>query len=206
MPIGCRVVEIACETLSQLDAPLTLAVNLSPRELAQPDLVDRICATLRNAGADPTRLCLEITESALLEDADRALATLGQLKDAGVLLAIDDFGTGYSSLSYLDRLPVDIVKIDRSFVAKLGEKSEGAEIIDAIIRMTLALGLEVVAEGVESPEQASALLALGCTKGQGFLYSPAVARTGGSGASGWVGSARNETMTETPTTVIAERG
>ena len=120
MPIGCRVVELACEALSTLDAPLTLAVNLSPRELAQPDLVDRICATLRNAGADPTRLCLEITESALLEDADRALATLGQLKDAGVLLAIDDFGTGYSSLNYLRRLPVDIVKIDRSFVAELG--------------------------------------------------------------------------------------
>ena len=111
--------------LSGLDAPLTLAVNLSPRELAQPDLVDRICATLRNAGVDPTRLCLEITESALLEDADLALATLGLLKDAGVLLAIDDFGTGYSSLNYLRRLPVDIVKIDRSFVAELGRGGAG---------------------------------------------------------------------------------
>jgi predicted signal transduction protein with EAL and GGDEF domain len=181
VPIGYRVVEIACETLSTLESPLTLAVNLSPRELAQPDLVDRICATLRNAGADPSRLCLEITESALLEDADRAMATLGLLKDAGVLLAIDDFGTGYSSLSYLDQLPVDIVKIDRSFVAKLGHASEGADIIDAIIRMTLALGLEVVAEGIESPEQAAALLRLGCTKGQGFLYSAPAARVDGAG-------------------------
>ncbi|MGZ4755480.1 MAG: EAL domain-containing protein [Acidimicrobiia bacterium] len=173
VPIGCRVVEFACETLSRLDAPLTLAVNLSPRELAQPDLVDRICATLRNAGADPTRLCLEITESALLEDADLALATLGLLKDAGVLLAIDDFGTGYSSLNYLRRLPVDIVKIDRSFVAELGRGGAGDTIIAGIIGLTLGLGLEVVAEGIELPEQAAALLELGCTRGQGFLYSPA---------------------------------
>ncbi|HEY3723356.1 MAG TPA: EAL domain-containing protein [Acidimicrobiia bacterium] len=175
VPIGARVIELACETLSSIPAPLTLAVNLSPRELAQPDLVDRICATLRDAGADPTRLCLEITESALLEDADRALTTLGRLKDAGVLLAIDDFGTGYSSLNYLRRLPVDIVKIDRSFVAELGRSGAGDTIISGIIGLTLGLGLAVVAEGIELPEQAVALLELGCTRGQGFLYAPAVA-------------------------------
>ena len=174
VPIGCHVVELACDALSQLDAPLTLAVNLSPRELAQPDLVDRISSTLRDAGADPTRLCLEITESALLEDADLALATLGLLKDLGVILAIDDFGTGYSSLNYLRRLPVDIVKIDRSFVAELGRGGAGDTIIAGIIGLTLGLGLEVVAEGIELPEQAAALLELGCTRGQGFLYSPAV--------------------------------
>ncbi len=192
VPIGHRVIDIACRTLSELDVPLTLSVNLSPRELAQPDLVDRICSQLRNAGADPTRLCLEITESALLEDADRALATLGQLKDAGVLLAIDDFGTGYSSLNYLRRLPVDIVKIDHSFVAELGRGPDGDTIIDAIIGMTIGLGLEVVAEGIELPEQATALLALGCTKGQGFLYSPAVSRPPG------IGSARRDTTTDAP--------
>ncbi len=174
VPIGCRVVELACEALATLPAPLTLAVNLSPRELAQPDLVERICSTLRDTGADPTRLCLEITESALLEDADRALTTLGQLKDAGVLLAIDDFGTGYSSLNYLRRLPVDIVKIDRSFVAELGRGGAGDTIIAGIIGLTLGLGLEVVAEGIELSEQAAALLDLGCTRGQGYLYSPAV--------------------------------
>jgi diguanylate cyclase (GGDEF)-like protein/PAS domain S-box-containing protein len=173
VPIGNRVVEMACETLSRLDAPLTLAVNLSPRELAQPDIVERICSSLSNSGADPTRLCLEITESALFEDVDRALATLRQLKDAGVILAIDDFGTGYSSLNYLQRLPVDIVKIDRSFIAELGHDREGDTIIDAIIGMTLALGLEVVAEGIERPDQAAALLELGCIRGQGFLYSRA---------------------------------
>jgi diguanylate cyclase (GGDEF)-like protein/PAS domain S-box-containing protein len=174
VPIGCRVVEIACETLSLLDNHLTLAVNLSPRELAQPDLVERVRATLNNAGVDPHRLCLEITESALLEDADVALATLAQLKDAGVLLAIDDFGTGYSSLNYLRRLPVDVVKIDRSFIAEVGLGGAGDTIIAGIIGLTLGLGLEVIAEGIERPEQAAALLELGCTLGQGFLYSPAV--------------------------------
>ena len=177
VPIGCRVVEIACRQLASLPEPLTVAVNLSPRELAQPDLVDRVISTLHDAGADPTRLCLEITESALLEDADRALMTLAQLKDAGVLLAIDDFGTGYSSLNYLRRLPVDIVKIDRSFVAELGRGGAGDTIISGIIGLTLGLGLEVVAEGIETTEQAVALLELGCTRGQGFLYSPAVSYT-----------------------------
>jgi diguanylate cyclase (GGDEF)-like protein/PAS domain S-box-containing protein len=174
VPIGCRVVEMACETLSCIDDNLTLAVNLSPRELAQPDLVGRVRATLRNAGVDPSRLCLEITESALLDDADVALATLAQLKDEGVLLAIDDFGTGYSSLNYLRRLPVDIVKIDRSFIAELGLGGAGDTIIAGIVGLTLGLGLEIVAEGIERSEQAAALLALGCTRGQGFLYSPAV--------------------------------
>ncbi len=174
VPIGCRVVEFACETLSALDGDLTLAVNLSPRELAQPDLVDRVQATLRNAGVDPRRLCLEITESALLDDADVALATLSQLKDAGVQLAIDDFGTGYSSLNYLRRLPVDIVKIDRSFIAEVGLGGAGDTIISGIIGLTLGLGLEVVAEGIERPGQAAALLELGCTRGQGFLFSPAL--------------------------------
>jgi diguanylate cyclase (GGDEF)-like protein/PAS domain S-box-containing protein len=174
VPIGCRVVEIACETLSVLHPQLTLAVNLSPRELAQPDLVGRVRATLQNAGVDPTRLCLEITESALLDDADIALATLAQLKDIGVMLAIDDFGTGYSSLNYLRRLPVDVVKIDRSFIAEVGLGGAGDTIIAGIISLTLGLGLEVVAEGIERPEQAAALIELGCTRGQGFLFSPAM--------------------------------
>ena len=149
-------------------------MNLSPRELAQPDLVDRVRATLRNAGVDPRRLCLEITESALLDDADVALATLAQLKDIGVLLAIDDFGTGYSSLNYLRRLPVDVVKIDRSFIAEVGLGGAGDTIIAGIIGLTLGLGLQIVAEGIERPEQAAALIELGCTRGQGFLYSAAM--------------------------------
>ena len=175
VPIGARVVEMACRTLTTLDPRLTLSVNLSPRELAQPDVVDRICRSLDVAQADPTRLCLEITEGALLEDADRAIAALNRLKDAGIQLAIDDFGTGYSALSYLLRLPVDIVKIDRSFVNALGRGGRGDMIASRIVELILGLGFEVVAEGIERPEQAAALCELGCSRGQGFLYSPAVA-------------------------------
>jgi diguanylate cyclase (GGDEF)-like protein/PAS domain S-box-containing protein len=191
VPIGTRVVEMACATLANLDPALTLSVNLSPRELAQPDLVERICRTLDDAGADPARLCLEITEGALLEDADRAIAALGRLKDAGVLLAIDDFGTGYSALNYLLRLPVDVVKIDRSFVAALGRGGRGDMIAGRIIELILGLGLEVVAEGIERPDQAAALRELGCSRGQGFLYSPAVELDVAVGT-------RSETSTELP--------
>jgi diguanylate cyclase (GGDEF)-like protein len=173
VPIGYRAVEWACEALRRLDPAQSVAVNLSPRELAQRDLVDRVNATLRDSGVDPSRLCLEITESALLGDADLALTTLARLKDAGLQLAIDDFGTGYSSLNYLRRLPVDIVKIDRSFVAELGWDGPEHTIITGIIGLTTGLGLEVVAEGIETHEQAQALLDLGCTIGQGFLFSPA---------------------------------
>ncbi len=197
VPIGTRVVEMACATLANLDPSLTLSVNLSPRELAQPDLVDRICRTLDTAGADPTRLCLEITEGALLDDADRAIAALGRLKDAGVLLAIDDFGTGYSALNYLLRLPVDVVKIDRSFVEALGRGGRGDMIAGRIIELILGLGLEVVAEGIERPDQAAALRELGCSRGQGFLYSPAVELDVAVGT-------RSETTTEMPSmTTIA---
>ena len=122
-----------------------------------------------------------------------------------MLLAIDDFGTGYSSLNYLRRLPVDIVKIDRSFVAELGLGGAGDTIIAGIIGLTLGLGLEVVAEGIELPEQAAALLELGCTRGQGFLYSPAVSST--TPSSGTVaGAARSDATTDTPIiTAIAEQ-
>jgi diguanylate cyclase (GGDEF)-like protein/PAS domain S-box-containing protein len=173
VPIGYRTVEQACAALAQLDPTLSVAVNLSPRELAQQDVVDRVRATLRDAGVDPRRLCLEITESALLSDADLALNTLARLKDTGVSLAIDDFGTGYSSLNYLRRLPVDVVKIDRSFVAELGWDGPEHTIIAGIIGLTHGLGLEIVAEGIETQQQAQALLDLGCTRGHGFLYSPA---------------------------------
>jgi EAL domain-containing protein (putative c-di-GMP-specific phosphodiesterase class I) len=173
VPIGYRTVEWACEALTRLEPHLGVAMNLSPRQLAQRDVVDRVRATLRDTAVEPHRLCLEITESALLGDADSALTTLARLKDIGVQLAIDDFGTGYSSLNYLRRLPVDVVKIDRSFVAELGWGGAEDTIIAGIIGLTLGLGLDVVAEGIELPEQAEALLELGCTRGQGFLYSRA---------------------------------
>ena len=176
VPIGRQVVEMACAVLTTLPPghDLTLAVNLSPRELAEPDLVTRVRRAMREAGIGPGRLCLEITESALLDDIDSAAQTLGHLRDAGALLAIDDFGTGYSSLSYLSRLPVDIVKIDRSFVADLGNGGRGDAIIAGIVGLAFGLGLEIVAEGIETVEQAQALIAMGCTRGQGYLYSEAV--------------------------------
>ncbi len=175
VPIGSRVVELACSVLGGLaaDPPLTVAVNLSPRELAQGDLIARLDAAMAAHGVDPARLCLEITESALLEDADAAMATLLALKQAGVRLAIDDFGTGYSSLSYLRRLPVDIVKIDRSFVAELGAQSANDTVVRGIISLARELDLEVVAEGIEHPAQAAALARLGCSLGQGHLYGAA---------------------------------
>lgn len=176
VPIGRCVIEMACGVLGSLpgEEPLTMAVNLSPRELAQPDLVERVRRTVLDTGVQPERLCLEITESALLEDVESAVTTLAALKDLGVRVAIDDFGTGYSSLNYLRRLPVDIVKIDRSFISELGRGGAGDTIIAGIIGLALGLGLDVVAEGIEEAPQAAALLELGCTLGQGFLYSPAV--------------------------------
>ncbi len=126
---------------------------------------------LTRTGVSPEHLTLEITESALMKDASAALIVLRALKDIGVLLAIDDFGTGYSSLSYLQRFPLDIVKVDRTFVEVLGGGHEGEEIVSAVISLAHALGLNVVAEGVETVEQLIVLRALHCDLAQGFLFS-----------------------------------
>jgi len=172
VPIGHQVINLACQTLAGLrDDQLGLAVNLSPRELAQPDLVDRVRAAMRDWGIDPSRLCLEITEGALFEDAGAALDTLDALKDAGVRLAIDDFGTGYSSLSYLSRMPVDVVKIDRSFVAELKSDGSGDTIVAGVASLARGLGLDVVAEGIEHRDQADLVRRLLCTHGQGYVWS-----------------------------------
>jgi EAL domain-containing protein (putative c-di-GMP-specific phosphodiesterase class I) len=124
------------------------------------------------AGLDPSDLVLEVTESVVSSDAAAMIAVLEQLKQLGVQLAIDDFGTGYSALSYLHRLPVDILKIDREFVAGLGGDAAHGEIIEAVIQLARTSGLQVVAEGIEQPGQAETLRALDCPLGQGYLYSP----------------------------------
>ena len=121
----------------------------------------------------PSSLCLELTETALLEDLDRHLGVLLALRDLGVRLALDDFGTGFSSLTYLKRFPVDIVKIDRSFVAGLGVTHCDTAIVRSVIELAHALSLTVVAEGIERPEQLEALRSLGCDLAQGYLFSPA---------------------------------
>ena len=143
-------------------------VNLSAVELRDPTLVDRVRHTLDTTGVDPRRLVFEVTETLLLEDSERVTATLSQLRELGVRFALDDFGTGYSSLSYLHTLPLDILKIAKSFVDGLGRGGREASFVRMIIELARTLGLSVIAEGIETAEQASALAALECEYGQGF--------------------------------------
>jgi diguanylate cyclase (GGDEF)-like protein/PAS domain S-box-containing protein len=151
---------------------MVVSVNLSVRQLADPLLPDRVQAALAESGLAPEELCLELTESALMDDADLSLSALRSLKSIGVKLAIDDFGTGYSSLAYLRRFPIDAVKIDRSFVSGLGSRAEDGAIVTAVLGLTRALGLIAIAEGVEQGEQRDELVRLGCAAAQGYLFSP----------------------------------
>ena len=148
-----------------------VSVNLSARSLASFDVVERIAAVLCRTVVDPRRICLEITESAVIGDAAGAARKIDGLKNLGVGLAIDDFGTGYSSLAYLKRFRVDTVKIDRSFVSGLGHDDGDRAIVAAVVSMAGALGLSVLAEGIETVAQLDELKALGCSRGQGYLYS-----------------------------------
>jgi EAL domain-containing protein (putative c-di-GMP-specific phosphodiesterase class I) len=151
--------------------PLSVAVNLSARQMSAADLTRLVLRTLNDAGLEPGLLCLEITESVLMEDVGASRMVLQSLKELGVKLAIDDFGTGYSSLLYLRRFPVDIIKVDRSFVSGLGQNSEDGAIVAGVLGLANALGVGAIAEGVEQPEQADKLAALGCEQAQGFLWS-----------------------------------
>jgi diguanylate cyclase (GGDEF)-like protein/PAS domain S-box-containing protein len=153
------------------DAPLAVWVNISARQLGDPDLVGLVADGLRRYGVEPAQLGLEITESALLEDAEGAVIALSSLRELGVRLAVDDFGTGYSSLSYLKRLPVDAVKIDRSFVDGLAVDGDDSAIVAAVPGMARALRLTTIAEGVENLDQLRALRRLGCDLAQGFFFT-----------------------------------
>jgi len=152
-------------------APFGVAVNLSVHHLRHPGLLDHVRSMLAASGLPPSSVCLELTESVLLDDVDRHMRTLLELRSIGVQLALDDFGTGFSSLTYLKRFPVDIVKIDRSFVAGVRTNPSDTAIVRGVIELAHALGLRVVAEGVEHPEQLEALRSLGCDAAQGFLFS-----------------------------------
>jgi len=156
-PPGCR--------------PPAVTVNLSARQLLDPDLVCDVRAVLDATGLDPARLILEITESAFVSEAATVVDRLRQIRDVGVRLAIDDFGTGYSALSYLRHLPVEILKIDRSFIEGVVAGWQGRAFLNTIVRLTETLSMTAVGEGVETPEQLSALRALGCELGQGFLFA-----------------------------------
>lgn len=159
----------ACREAASWKQPLRISVNVSALEFQSGELPARVEAVLAETGLDPERLELEITEGVMVTDADRAMATFGKLRALGVRIALDDFGTGYSSLSYLHRFPLTTLKIDRSFVAKLGVTLESVAITRAIIQLGHALGIEVVAEGVETPEQLDFLIQEGCDLMQGFL-------------------------------------
>ena len=148
-----------------------MCVNVSARQLADPAIVDLVEQAIATTGVTPATLCLEITESVLMEDLDHFAETLDQLKALGVALSVDDFGTGYSSLAYLRRLPADYLKIDKSFVDDLGTSEPAAAIVRTIVDLAHSLGLGVVAEGVETEVQAAELTRLGCDQAQGFLFA-----------------------------------
>jgi len=175
LPIGSFVLVQACRRArhwkDRFGVALSMSVNLSARQFQQRDLVEHIKSTLDEAGLDPHQLCLEITESLAMEDVDRTTLVLAQLKSIGVRLAIDDFGTGYSSLSYLKRFPVDVVKIDRSFVEGLEDSRADSAIVAAVIGLADTLDMVTVAEGVETLTQLEHLRRLGCGVAQGFYFS-----------------------------------
>ncbi|MBD8880222.1 EAL domain-containing protein [Rhodanobacter sp. 7MK24] len=176
LPLGSWVLRQACAQLvawagDTRRGGLSLAVNVSARQFAQADFVDDVRTALAITGADPTRLKLEVTETAILDDLDDSAAKLAQLRALGIHAALDDFGTGYSSLAYLSRLPLDQLKIDQSFVARLPADPNDAMVAQTIIAMGHGLGMEVIAEGVETDAQRQFLLAQGCDAFQGFLIS-----------------------------------
>jgi diguanylate cyclase (GGDEF)-like protein len=174
--VGAWILDRACRDRQrwlrrQPDAPLDIAVNVSGRQLASPDFSATVRSVLERTGMSPEALILEVTESIFLEDTDRTTTALASLRATGVRIALDDFGTGYSSLSYLRVLPIDIVKIDRSFVADLGRTTATRVITEGVASMAHALGLSVTAEGVESRAQRDEIVAIGCAGAQGFFYA-----------------------------------
>jgi len=178
--LGSFALERACQNMASLMAQspesrnLTISVNLSPRQFSRQGLVDQIDKALSSSGLSPGSLVLEITESSIMKYPMASAHILSRLKEKGIRIAIDDFGTGYSSMSALQGLPLDRLKIDKSFVGRITERLEDREIVRAIITLAQSLHLETVAEGIETEEQRCVLRELGCDTGQGFLCSQAV--------------------------------
>jgi diguanylate cyclase (GGDEF)-like protein/PAS domain S-box-containing protein len=176
VPIGTYVLREAClqaahwRRITPGGEPMAIKVNLSARQFAHPNLVEVVAGILGETGVDPASVFFEITESVLMEDVESTSAALRELKSLGVSLAVDDFGTGYSSLLYLKRFPVDELKVDRTFVAGLLSNAEDAAIVAAVINLAHTLGVQAVAEGVESASQAARLIELGCDFGQGYHF------------------------------------
>src|SRR5579884_1497647 len=183
VPLGRFVLRTACESLQRWQHAqprhrgLYMTVNLTTQELRAPDLVTDLRAILSDTGVDPGSLVLEITEEALLETGDDVVSRLDELKGLGIRLAIDDFGTGYSALSYLQNFPMDILKLDKSFVDRLGGSSDQERLVKGIIELAHDLGLETVAEGIERADQAAALRAMDSELGQGFHFARPLTRS-----------------------------
>lgn len=177
LPLGNWILHEACRQMQEWKEnysqpkDLIVSVNLSARQLEQIDLAEQISDVLRETGFDPNCLRLEITESVIMNNAEQAVITVNQLRGLGVRVSIDDFGTGYSSLSYLHRFPVDTLKVDRSFINRIGIDGENAEIVQTIITLAYNLNMDVVAEGVETLEQLNFLRQVNCSYGQGYYYS-----------------------------------
>ncbi|MBD2740093.1 EAL domain-containing protein [Coleofasciculus sp. FACHB-1120] len=180
IPLGTWVLDEACRQLKvwqqqySTTQGLAISVNLSAKQFSQPNLIEQIDRILRETGLDGHYLKLEITESCLLENAEAAAILLWQLRDRNIQLSIDDFGTGYSSLNYLHRFPVNTLKIDRSFVNRMGAGGKDAEIVKAIVALAHNLGMSVTAEGIETAQQLAQLKALQCERGQGYFFSKPV--------------------------------
>ena len=174
--IGAWVLERACRERGQWladrpDLPLDLSVNVSARQLMGTDFCATVAAVLDRTGMDPAALVLEVTEGIFIENGDRSMGVLAELRTLGVRLALDDFGTGYCSLGYLRRFPVDMVKIDQGFVADIGQDPVGTAIVSAVTNLAHVLGLAVTAEGVETEQQRDEVIRIGCELAQGFLYA-----------------------------------
>jgi EAL domain-containing protein (putative c-di-GMP-specific phosphodiesterase class I) len=177
VPVGRWVLEEACRQAVKWQhalpstASFSVSVNLAARQLEQPDIVQQVAGVLRETGLEPHRLELELTETAVINQAESTIAAIDALKAIGVRLAIDDFGTGYSSLSYLQRLAVDTVKIDQSFTKALAPESSTTSIVQAVVMLAHALDMSITVEGIETPEQLGVVTSLGCNRGQGYYFS-----------------------------------
>ena len=177
VPLGRAALRSACESLAQwrrnipAAADMHIAVNVSSVQLRRDDIVATVHDALAQAGLPGSALKLELTESAIVSDPEMVRAVFHRLKELGCKIAMDDFGTGYSSLSYLQTLPIDVLKIDQSFVAGMIENEDSQNIIDAIMSLSRALGMTTVAEGIETELQMRALKAAGCDIGQGYFFA-----------------------------------
>ncbi|MGZ5577157.1 MAG: EAL domain-containing protein, partial [Methylobacter sp.] len=179
LPIGHWILQQGCNTLVDWakypeTRELKLAVNVSSKQLSQPDFVEQVCAMLAKTGANPALLKLEITESVILDNVEDTIIKMHAIRGLGITFSMDDFGTGYSSLSYLQKLPLEQLKIDQSFVKNMVFNSHDSAIIRTILALGRNLGINVIAEGVETEAQRELLLSYGCPEFQGYLFGQPV--------------------------------